>query len=228
MNFLQITQSLRNKCAGMGGTPGTPVTVVSQTGDMGNLVDWAREAWVDIQSARPDWKFMRAEFTGTVSAAGNTLTAASAGVTDLGNWDAATLRCYKTARGASTEQFLVEWDYAVLRDTYLFGSQVASTPNVFAIRDRDMALVLGPATDAALTVSGEYVRAPQSMALDADVPTGLPAHFHMLIVFWAMTKFAGNQAAPEVLVDAQNQQEKLWHRLVLDWTPQVGMSGSLA
>ena len=224
MDFLTLARTLRNKCAGMGGSSGLPATVISQTGDLGNLVDWVREAWVDLQLARPDWLFMRDEFTGAALAGERVVTTAASAA----EWYSDTFRCYRTADGSNAEQFITMWEYDALRDTYMFGQQTPGLPAVFSFRPRDKAILLGPLPDAPVTVTGEYRRAPQVFAADADTPTGLPVQYHMLIVFRAMTKFAGNMAAPEILVDAANQSEVLMDSLVRDWTPSISSAGSLA
>jgi hypothetical protein len=228
VNFVAIVQALRNRCSGMGGVDGMPTTVVGQTGDMARLVDWVRESWVDLQAMREDWLFMRDEFSGTVAAGTRELTAAGASVTDLSNWHQDTLRVYRTADGVAAEQYLVPWDYRVFRDTYMFGSQAQGLPTIFTSRPKDRAILLGPVPDADVTVTGEYQRSPQIFAADTDTPTGLPTEFHMLIVYMAMTRYAGNWAAPEVLVDAQNQMEVLMGRLVRSWTPEIGFGEPLA
>lgn len=226
--FLQQVRLLRNKCSGIGGSSGQPATTVGQIGDMGNMVDWVRESWVDLQAQRTDWLFMRDEFTVTKAAGDRVVTAADAGLTNLASWYDDTLRVYRSSEGVAGDGFLIPWDHDVFRDTYMFGQQTPGKPVVFAVRPRDKALLLGPVPDTEVVVYGEYQRSPQIYGADDDVPRGLPEHFHNLIVYHAMTKYAGNWAAPEVMVDAMNQKEALMHRLVQDWTPAITHGGTLA
>ena len=52
------------------------------------------------------------------------------------------------------------------------------------------------AADRGYTITGDYFRSPTEMVADGDLPTGLPAQFHMAIVYLAMTYYAGYEAAP--------------------------------
>lgn len=228
MNFLQLCQALRNRAPGIGGMAGQPLSVLNQQGDLMNVVDWTRDAWTEIQAFSPDWLFMRDEFSATVPAGTLQATAADLGVTNLSYWHAPTLRAYRVSEGVAGDQFLVEWDHDLFRDTYRFGQQVPGKPVVWAARPRDKAVQLGPVPDGDCVVYGEYQRSPQILAANTDTPNGLPEEFHMLIVYWAMTKHAGFEAAPEIMADAMNQRETLWGRLTSDWLPRIGFAGSLA
>lgn len=228
MNFLAMCQELRNRAPGIGGTAGQPATVANQTGDMGNVVAWIRDAWVDVQALHPGWLFMRSEFSATVPAGTLASTASDLGVSDLADWDDDTIRSYLVSQGAAGDTFLLPWDHPVLRDTYRFGVQTLGAPAVFAVRPRDKALMLGPAPASDVVVYGEYVRSPQVLAANADTPTGIPDWSHMIIVYWAMTKHAGHEAAPDIMADARNQLATLLWRLEQDYLPKMTLGGPLA
>lgn len=228
MTFLELCQELRSRAPGIAGSAGQPTSVLGQTGDLANVVAWIRSAWIDLQSLEPYWLFMRAEFSGTVVAGTEGSSAAELGVSDLASWHTDTFRLYPTAMGKAGDQYLVEWAYEDFRDTYQFGPQVPSLPNTFAVRPRDQAILLGPAPSEDVIVYGEYQRAPQTLTNNTDTPTGLPAHFHQIIVYMAMEKHAGFEAAPEIMTDARLQRAALMSRLRNDWLPGLSFGAPLA
>ena len=60
MNFLEITKRTR-ELAGIAGTG--PTTTLSQTGEMGRLVNWVKQSWIDIQNLHQTWNFMLTELS---------------------------------------------------------------------------------------------------------------------------------------------------------------------
>lgn len=228
MNFLSICRKLRDRAPGIGGSAGQPASVLNQTGDMARVVDWAREAWIDIQSFSPHWGFMREQFSATVPAGLADVLPAQLGVNDLAMWHDDTLRCYRPSVGVQEERYLISWGYEVLRNTYRFGAQAPGLPSVFSVRPRDKAIMLGPSPIEDVIVAGEYQRRPQILEQNTDEPLGLPEDFHMLIVYRAMLRHAGFEAAPEIYADAKNQEAVLWNRLVNEWLPQITLGDSFA
>lgn len=203
MNRLQLVQRLREKS----GSTGTgPVSTVNQTGESLRLVNWIDEAWNEIQMASRFWMWMRKDFSFDTAIGKNfylpSATSGEVGISDFASWHGDTFRLYAAATGRADEQFLVEWSYDTWRDTYDFGIQVAQRPAVWAPRSKDKAILLGPSPDQVYTVTGQYQASPLAMAADTDVP-GLPAQFHMLIVYKAMLLYAGYEAAPEVYNEAK-------------------------
>jgi hypothetical protein len=228
MTFLQIVQKLREKC----GVPGTgPTTVISQTGDYLRLCNWAIESWDEIQSKQPNWKWMRGSFSfNTTASKGFYLPSAVAGetgLTDVAQWWGDTFRLYRTSTGRSDEQFLPEWSYDQWRDTFDFGSQTNYRPSIWAEREEDKAILLGPVPDAVYTVTGRYQKTPTSLAANADTPA-MPARFHMLVVYRAMQMYAAYEAASEVRFEADAGYDKLMAMLESDQLPELSLGEPLA
>ncbi len=195
MNFLQLAQKLRQEC-GVAGTG--PISVVNQNNEAKRLVDYINDAWVEIQSMRSDWSFMRQDFTFPVTAGVGEYSPTAADLTDWKRWHTDTLRIYLTSVGIPDEQWLIEWEYQVFRDTYRYSTQTPGRPVVFAVRKRDKALMMGPVPDTDYTVVGEYQRAPTQLLADTDTPD-IPEHLHMVIVYKAMEFYGLFEAATEVL-----------------------------
>ena len=58
MTFLQLVQAfVRDADTGAGG----PLTVIGQTSELGQAVEFIREAWLELQS-RHEWRWMRRSY----------------------------------------------------------------------------------------------------------------------------------------------------------------------
>lgn len=218
-----------------------PSATTGQTGQSARLVDWIDQAWAEIQTKFDDWEWMRSSNLLSAGVSFVTVAAQSSyplgtgggtvGVTaaNFGKWKDGTFRLYLTSAGTSNETDLDQISYDYWRDGYMIGAMrsVTTRPVVVAIGP-NKSLCLGPPPTVGYTVTGDYYVAPSAMAADADTPTGLPAQFHMAIVYLAMTYYAGYQAAPEVLMRGQGGYEKLMRQLEQLQAPQISFAGALA
>ena len=196
MNFLQLTQRLAREC-GVAGTG--PSSVVGQSNEAARLVNYVADAWVEIQAMHDVWTFMQADWIAAMPASTSQITLADAGIAaTFKRWKSDSLRGYRTAVGTDDDNWLVEWDWPVFRDTYRFGSQTPGRPSVFAMRPADESLQLGPVMDDAYTVYGEYYKRPVRLAADADTPV-VDDSLHMAIVYKAMMFYGLYEAASEVM-----------------------------
>lgn len=224
MNYLAIVQEL-HELAGCSGPQ--PSTVSGVTGETLRLVNWVRRAWDMIQARSPAWNWLQAEFSFSTAPGLREYTPTAAGLsTRFRNWHKGSLRCYLAATGVADEQFLVDWDYDVLRDTYLYGSQSTnqSRPVVFAVRPEDRALVLADIPDAVYTVRGRYQKGPQTLTVDADVPE-CPEEFHRAITYRALMMYGAYEAAAEVAQEGVTNYRALMLRMVDECLPDVSVGG---
>ena len=114
MNFLSLCQRLRQEC-GVDGTG--PVSVTGQTGEQKRLVDWIVQAWVEIQEERPDWLFLRKDFSfDTVASQQSYDVETDILLTDFASWKNNSFRLYSAI---ADETFLRQYPYNLFRDTYL-------------------------------------------------------------------------------------------------------------
>lgn len=207
MQYLALGQRLVTEC----GVSGTLSTMANQTGEMLRIVNWINAAWNELQTEHDDWGFMRssnllgagASFTTTSGLAYYSLGtgAGTVGVTaaNFGKWDRDTFRVYTTSVGTTNETHLDTIPFDAWRDAYMFGAMRGVTTRPVAIAvGPDNSLCLGPPPTASYTVTGDYFIAPTAMSNDTDTPTGLPAQFHLLIVYKAMQYYGAYEAAPEV------------------------------
>ena len=221
--FLELCQSLRQEC-GVSGTG--PTAVTSQTGMNKKLVDWINRAWKEVQSARPDWLWMRKSFSfSTIASTGN-YTASGISLTDVGNWYRYTFRVYLTSGGVAGEVDLPWIPYDDWRDGYGIGEQVEDFPICFTIKP-DKSLQIAPIPNSIYTISGEYRQSAQSLSANADEP-GLPAEFHNLIIYKAMMFYGAHEGAPDVYADGKEQYRILRNAMILDQTSPMEDAEPLA
>lgn len=229
MNYLQLVRQLRQEC-GVSGNP--PATVIGQVGEIKRLVDWIRAAWIEIQGMNDDWGFMREQFSFTIEPNVGDYTAdggagVGASLTDLRYWHRDTLRLYETSLGTNDEQFLVEFDYQVFRNTYRFQAQTPGRPMVFAVNPKGKGLLFGPVPDRDYTVEGEYQRVPFAFELDTDTPD-MPEHLHIMIVYKAMQYYGYYEAANEVLARGERMFKALESQLDREQLPRITLGAPLA
>jgi hypothetical protein len=231
MNYLQLAQRLRQECAVTGTAP---TSVLNQTGMAGLLVNWIDAAWMEIQGLHNNWNWMREPFAfDTVAntqsylptAITNTLT--NAAMTDLRYWHKDTFRAQKKSIGVQDEQWLVEWEYQVFRNTYQFNVQVAGRPVVFAEGPNGRPILLGSIPDDVYKITGEYQKKASHLVNDGDEPA-CPEAYHLLIVYKAMQSYALYEAAAEVLQRGQTEYQKLLTQLEHEQLPDIYLGNPLA
>ena len=231
MNYLQLVQRLRQECA-VSGTG--PTSVINQAGMAGLLVSWIDAAWMEIQGLHNNWNWMREPFAfqttagvGDYAPATTTNTLTSGLMTDLRYWHKETFRAQKPAIGVQDEQWLVEWEYQVFRNTYRFNLQMQGRPVVFAEKPNGKAIMLGSLPDDVYSVTGEYQTKALHLAADADEPA-MPDAYHLMIVYKAMQSYGMYEAAPEVLGRGQIEYQKLLTQLEREQLPDVYVGDPLA
>jgi len=237
MNFLALVQRAIREC----GASGTSLSTVSgASGEAQRFVDWVNQAWLEIQSRRNDWDWMRssvllgegASFT-TVAGTATYPLGTGAGTCGVAaasfqKWDRSTFRAYTTTVGYTNETFLDPISYDRWRDGYMYGAMrsVQTRPVAVAIGP-DKSVCLGPPPTAGYTVTADYWVKPTLMSADDDEP-GMPTEFHMAIVYLAMTFYAGYEAAPEVMARGQGSYDKMMRQLGALQAPMMSVAGPLA
>lgn len=232
MNFLQLAQRLSVEC-GISGNG--PTSTVGQTGMNAKLVNWIQAAWQEIQGVHDNWGWMREPFAfNTVAGTGdylptavnNTLTGQP--ITDLRYWWKDTFRCQKVSIGVQDEQWLVEWEYQVFRNTYRFNVQVNGRPVVYAIKPNGKAVMLGQIPDDVYQISGEYQKVPSQLSGDDDVPEIPNQALHLVIVYKAMQFYGLYEAAPEVIGRGTTEYSRLMNQLEREQLPELYLGNPLA
>lgn len=225
MNFLEICQRAALE-SGVSRSTSGPVSVLSQTGEMGKIVTWVLAAYQDVQNKHAMWDFLRFDFSFNTIASTSTYLPSAVSLEELATWEAKDMRVYLTATGVSDELRLKSRDWVYLKANRLIGTVQSGKPYEVAVRP-SKALVFWPTPDAVYTVTGEYWKRAQTMAANADEPL-VPEQFHMIIVWGAVRYYAGDQGAAELYALADQNYNRLMKKLELDQLPQILMAGALA
>ena len=225
MTRLELAVMLRKE-AGIGGTG--PTSTLNQSGEYELIVDWIDLAYNRIQSKHPDWQFLRADFTASISSGTGEYTPSAAGVTEHATWIVDDVRCYLTATGVSDEQevYYIAWDE--FRRTYRMGSTRTQTgrPSYFTIKPND-SLDFWPIPDDSYTVVGEHYKTPDLFTADDDEPI-LPTRFHEILAWSALNHYGANYVENDKYVHGQNEYRRIKALLELDQRPQLGFGAPLA
>lgn len=211
MNFLALCQRTRQEC---GITGGGPLNTEGQTGEYRLVVDWVRNAWLEIQAMSTSWRFLRAS-TNAITTAGDfaILPPDFASLADLtlNTDDAIESLCY-----LPLEQF---------KDRYRLTKKQDAKPSVYTIEGQS--LIFDTASTASYSLNLEYYRTPQELTTNTDAPL-MPERFHMLIVYKAMEQYAFYENAPEVSARAIAGWNSLINQLYNDQLPEIQLAGPLA
>lgn len=225
--FLVLARTLREECA-IQGAENTPTTVTGQVGEMRRVVKWVQKAYKEVQSARPNWEFLRNDFSFVTIANTQTYTRAAVSLPEVKTWKVDSFRCYTTATGTSDEQWLTYVPWEIFRDEYLFSANrsVTKRPTHFTVRP-NKSLVFWPTPDAVYTIAGECYYRPQLLAADADECL-IPSEHDDVIVGKGMEYYAAFEGAPEVHAQGQALFSEAFAKLEADQLPPMGMAGALA
>jgi hypothetical protein len=223
MTLLQLCNRLIAE-AGITAQPMT--TTVNQTGELGRVVNWIQQAWLDIQSAHTTWRWMRKSAT-IVTVAGQS-GAYTAVANDVATWTLDAARNYVTSQGLTTEIFMNFVEYDDFRNSYLYGAlrYAQSRPLVFTINP-DNTLSFGPVPNGDHTVTNDYYKKPAELSGDSAEPD-MPATFHMGIVWRALMFYGGYEAAGEAYNRGMNEYGIALDKLEVNQLPMIQMGGPLA
>ena len=213
-----------------------PSSTVGQTGENRNLSNWINRAYKDIEN-RTLWRWMRRTATVETTASDDTYaytdftdTTDAAAISRFKQWRLNDRRdppkIYTTASGVGNERWLVFVSWDNFKNIYKRGTQNDGAPAHITLDPNDN-IVIGPSPNDVYTITVDYHMSPQDLLLDADIPE-MPSHFHDLIVYYAMRKYAYQQLAPEVLEWATSEQRRLLRRLENEQLPRMRKSGPMA
>lgn len=215
MTFLELCQRTALEC----GISGTITSTLNQSGENKRVVSWVSAAWHDIQLLRPDWLWMRGNFSFNTIASQDAYTSLQAGITTR-------FLQWNTTNIILNNSFIPHIDWSDFVAAYAL-SNIQSGQPIACTTTPAIELKFAPSPNAAYAVSGEYYKTPQELAVDSDIPE-MPTTFHMAIVYRAMMKYARYDAAGEIYSDAQIEYRRMIKSLELNQLQSIGMAGALA
>jgi hypothetical protein len=230
VNYLQLVNRVRVECGVSGAS--TPLTdLIALSGESSRIASWVNSAWVDIQTAKEDWQWMRdtVEFTLVTQQQFYTSTEAGVGST-FANWKRDSWRASSVGQDYKDEQLLNYMDYTTFRNLYMYANMrnTYARPVVVTI-DPDKNIGFGTKPDRPYVISGEYYVQPTEFSATTDAPPSVfPTRFHMMIVYRAMMFYGGYESAPEVYQRGEFEFKRLMNRLDIDQLPTLVSGPPLA
>lgn len=225
MNFLELINRTRDECGVSGPSLSTAQNL---TGEAARIKNWVNAAWVDLQTAEEDWLFMRDTVQFNTTAGKQFYTADDAGLDSFSNWKRDSFRASSLGSDYRDEQLLNYMEWQTFRNLYQYSNMrhTQQRPVVVTI-DPAKKLGFGAIPNNEYVIVGEYFKAPASLTQDTDIPN-IPERFQLMIVYKAMTFYAGYEAAPEVLTRGQQEYNRLMNRLLIDQLPTMTSGPALA
>lgn len=217
MNFLQLCQTVAEE---IGIPSGGPTTVGGQTGELRKVVRWVRDAWIQLQMKRQNWRFMWKTFEVTWASGQTVRSAGILGLTDLSRFDPNAFAAFPILR-PDEKRPLRHLPYESFNA--LYEQQPAQTGGIEAITVRpDNALAVARTPVEAWRLAGRYYRKPQTLLLDSDIPI-CQDKWHESLVWYAIARYAGHDEAPQIYAHAATNAKEFWNQFVREELPQTGV-----
>jgi hypothetical protein len=202
-------------------------TTSPATDHIGDLVAFVDQAWLDIQLHRNnDWSWMRHRLSDdsvALTASNRLLTMATIDATcrrivPLYVHDVRPLR-YVLLKDPSTSALhrAEQIDYDIFRGYRDRDTTIEGKPVRYTVRP-DGTLEFDPAPDVAYKINLDWVHEPKELTADATEPD-MPAHFHMLIVWWAIVHLMDFDQNGGRYQAADRQYRRMLNRLMIEQLP---------
>lgn len=224
MNYLALVKRALMEAGASGSNNVTTLTGAS--GELLRFATWVNQAWLDIQTKREDWLFMRKpiQFNLIPNQGAYPYNSAPLSLTDFGMWLENSFRIYKDDPNGELRLQFLEWES--FNNCYLLGSTRFSygMPNIISVSpSRSLVFALPP--NYAYTVLGEYQRMPTSLLVDTDVPD-LPERWQIAIVWKALMYYGAYETYPEKYTNAQETYKGLMRLIEIEQLPSLTRNGS--
>lgn len=230
MNYLQLINRARVEC-GVSGASLPLVNVTGLTGESARMANWINSAWVDVQTVKGDWQWMREGFQFNTVTQQQFYTAAEIGVGDtFANWKRDSFRCSSVGNDYRDEQLMNYMEYTTFRNLYMYANmRTTYTRPVVVTIDPVKKLGMGAIPDIPYVITGEYYKKPTEFSAATDEPSSaFPDRYHMMIVYRAMMFYGGYEAAPEVFQRGESEFKRLMNNIDIDQLPDTVSGPPLA
>lgn len=218
MTFIELVQALHRECGAAGRAP---TTVASVTGEAARLVGWIQEANHEIQTLWENWKFLRCEYSLTLTSGTRTYAAPTVpNAIGSGMWDLDTFKIQRVGDSFASPLLAVEYDD--IKDEV--GDTTSGTPwRVVIMPDNSLRFEGTP--NAADTVTADFYREAleDELAADDDEPS-IPSRFHKAILGQAQIYYGNYEGAAEAKTQGQERYDKYIARLENSELPNGGKS----
>lgn len=215
--YLELVRELVAEL-GIGGanSAGTvPETVLGQSGQLWNAVNWIKQAHNNLCLLHPDWEFLLVDYSESLTV-GERAPPAHSGSEAVRKWDRTSFWLNKTLTSARQLEW-VEWNmFRTLYDTNTANLD-NTNPSIITIKP-DRTLLLESPPDDTYAITGVFWRRPPVLAADDDTPA-IPQEYHRLIVCEAAIKYGNKEAAIEVIQGMTDEYAMLLEGLEADYLP---------
>lgn len=216
MTHLEILQSVARLCGFA-----VPTTTLGQTGAVSRALVYIAQAYNEIQTQPHDWRWMwaRGEFETVADTKDYDPSSTALDRVDPESWTV-----YKTADGEATEQELEYMSWVDFRRAYGTGTVTSGSPTIVTLLPNKNIRAY-PTPDDAYKIQFDYYVNPDVLSGDDDTPI-MPAKFHDIIVYDAVTKYGKYEESQLVMITNAAEHEALrddmlWSEVVEERFPTV-------
>lgn len=235
--FLELCQQVHRKLRIGDFEPGSrPTTTVSQTGDLGDIVESVKEAWLQLQMHHDDWRWMTSSVTVQLTPNVFIITRSNFIVQEArfahikffhagADQRYANIRNDSAATNPSMPCWYIPWQEFNGGIYTRNPIPAASQPMYFSEQpNRSVRLYPPPSAPSG---GGNWLFGlpcrlmPQELTSDATVPE-MPVEFHNIIVWWAVDVFCRTRANFDRLsVEAKKEVNRQLDKLAADQLPEM-------
>jgi len=204
MNYLGLTNAFLIET----GVSDVVASLTDAPDDVTQAAHWINSAWGSFQRSRP-WPFRKAEGSHSIVPGTTTYTFTAMG---RAAGDIIIPHSFYSSAGA-----IDQLTYPALRDKRRAAGQV-DLSRVSCVAVRPSLLDTYPDITSAATLEYDYWKAVQALDADTDIPYGLPADFHDLIVHAAVAQYgvlAGGQEGSNLYAHHGAQYAKIRNEYLL-------------
>lgn len=213
MNFLELCQRVRQE-SGISGTG--PESVLNQKAILQKVVEWVRQADLDIQRLHGDWFFLWRMGTANLTAGVASYSGQSLGLTgSLQDLLVLEINGYPLRRYSWKQYKAARYQITGL----------PGTPSCYTVRPDNMILV-SPAPRENMAATAEYSIEIQPMVDDGDFSL-IPEKFHDVILQKALMYYASNEEDNSLYQVASMRYENALSELANDQLPTVDFVGGI-
>lgn len=211
---LELVQALVTELGIGGANQGAtvPATVLGQTGQLWNAVNWIKQANNNINVMWTDWQYLAVEYSETLTV-GSTAVPSHSGTEVVKKWDRGSFWIDKETTSAGPLAWML-WE-AFRRDVLPGPTPSSNSKPSVITQKRDNSLLLNVAPATAHTLTAEFYKRPALLTQDTDEPE-MPEEFHRIIVCEAAIKYGNKEAAAEIISGMEAEYTYLLDKLQVD------------
>lgn len=205
MTYLQLCQAFVQELGIAGGGSGNPTAVTGQVGELLNIVNWIRAAELQINNQTRTWKYLWAPYSTALAISDQEPVMPASPRARA--WDKQSL----WLDHYGTDQVKLRWiDWRTMSNL----AAIPNSPTMISLNPVGQLRLNAPMIKA-LTLTGEYFKAPTPLAANADVPA-MPEEYHRVILCRAAVIYGGREDAPEIVNAYEPEYIELLDKLESD------------